>query len=79
GAAVRAAVGPRTEAIVPVHLFGQVAPVEELGKVRGTPAVVASRSALSTVLRRGVAGARAIGGNELFDVRTRLDQTVRFV
>ncbi|MBN9193629.1 DnaJ domain-containing protein [Microbacterium sp.] len=53
--------------------------VEELGKVRGTPAVVASRSALSTVLRRGVAGARAIGGNELFDVRTRLDQTVRFV
>ncbi|OJV56944.1 MAG: erythromycin biosynthesis sensory transduction protein eryC1 [Cellulomonas sp. 73-145] len=32
-AAVRAAVGPRTEAIVPVHLFGQVAPVEELGKI----------------------------------------------
>lgn len=54
-------------------------PIEELGKVRGTPAVVASRSALATVLRRGVAGARAIGGNEVFDVRTRLDQTVRFV
>jgi dTDP-4-amino-4,6-dideoxygalactose transaminase len=32
-AAVRAAVGPRTEAIVPVHLFGQVAPVEELAKI----------------------------------------------
>ncbi|WP_158371301.1 DegT/DnrJ/EryC1/StrS family aminotransferase [Cellulosimicrobium cellulans] len=29
-AAVRAAVGPRTAALVPVHLFGQVAPVEEL-------------------------------------------------
>ncbi|MCG7288112.1 DegT/DnrJ/EryC1/StrS family aminotransferase [Cellulomonas sp. ACRRI] len=31
-AAVRAAVGPRTAALVPVHLFGQVAPVEELLK-----------------------------------------------
>ncbi|GAA2723962.1 DegT/DnrJ/EryC1/StrS family aminotransferase [Cellulomonas aerilata] len=31
--AVRAAVGPRTGALVPVHLFGQVAPVEELLKI----------------------------------------------
>jgi dTDP-4-amino-4,6-dideoxygalactose transaminase len=31
-AAVRAAVGPRTGAIVPVHLFGQMAPVELLLK-----------------------------------------------
>ena len=31
------------------------------------------------VLRQGVPGARAIGGNELFDVRTRLQQTVTFV
>ncbi|GAA1956698.1 J domain-containing protein [Microbacterium deminutum] len=53
-------------------------PITELSKVRGTPVVVVSRSALSTVLRRGVAGARAIGGNEVFDVRTRLQQTVRF-
>ncbi|MFT4137133.1 J domain-containing protein [Microbacterium sp.] len=55
------------------------APIAELGKVRGLPVAVVSRSALSTVLRRGMTGAREIGGNELFDVRTRLQQTVRFV
>jgi len=53
--------------------------IEELGRVRGLVVAVVGRSALSTVLRRGVAGAREIGGNELFDVRTRLQQTVRFV
>lgn len=53
--------------------------INELGKVRGIPVVVVRRSALATVLRRGVPGARDIGGNELFDVRTRLQQTVRFV
>ncbi|WP_417509659.1 J domain-containing protein [Microbacterium sp.] len=53
--------------------------VVSLGKVRGTPVVVVRRSALSMVLRQGVPGARDIGGNELFDVRTRLQQTIRFV
>lgn len=53
--------------------------VTSLGKVRGVPVVVVRRSALSMVLRQGVPGARDIGGNELFDVRTRLQQTVRFV
>lgn len=53
--------------------------IEELGKVRGLPVAVVGRSALSTVLRRGLSGARDIGGNELFDVRTRLQQSVRFV
>ncbi|MCR2800189.1 MULTISPECIES: J domain-containing protein [unclassified Microbacterium] len=56
-----------------------VQPIEELGKVRGLPVAVVSRSALATVLRRGMTGARDIGGNELFDVRTRLQRTVRFV
>lgn len=53
--------------------------IDELGRVRGTPVAVVARSALSTVLRRGITGARAVGGNELFDVRTRLQQTARFV
>lgn len=53
--------------------------VTSLGKVRGTPVVVARRSALSMVLRQGVPGARDIGGNELFDVRTRLQHSIRFV
>ena len=53
--------------------------IEELGRVRGLVVAVVARSALSTVLRRGVVGAREVGGNELFDVRTRLQQTIRFV
>lgn len=53
-------------------------PIQELGRVKGVPVAVVSRSAVSTVLRRGVAGVRAIGGNEVFDVRTRLQHAVRF-
>ncbi|NLP83466.1 DnaJ domain-containing protein [Microbacterium sp. CFH 90308] len=53
-------------------------PIDEIGKVRGVRVAIVSRSALATVLRRGVTGARDIGGNEVFDVRTRLQQTVRF-
>ncbi|WP_314476669.1 DnaJ domain-containing protein [uncultured Microbacterium sp.] len=53
--------------------------VTPLGTSRGVPVVVVRRSALAMVLRQGVPHARAIGGNELFDVRTRLQQTVRFV
>lgn len=52
--------------------------ITELGKVRGVPVAVVARSALSTILRRGLTGARAIGGNEVFDARTRLQQRVRF-
>ena len=53
--------------------------ITELGKVRGLPVVVVGRSALATILRRGVSGAREVGGNEVFDLRTRLQQSVRFV
>ena len=54
-------------------------PVTPLGAVRGVPVVVVRRSVLGHLLRQGVPGARPIGGNELFDVRTRLQATVRFV
>jgi len=53
--------------------------VDELGRVRGMPVAVVARSALSTVLRRGITGVRDIGGNEVFDVRTRLQRVVRYV
>ena len=53
--------------------------ITPLTGVRTLPVVVVSRSALATVLRRGVPGARTIGGNELFDIRTRLQQTARLV
>jgi len=49
-----------------------------LGAIRGTTVVVARRSTLRTLLRSGVPGSRTIGGTELFDVRTRIQQTVRF-
>ena len=53
--------------------------ITPLGAVRGTPVAVVRRSALGTLLRTGVPGARDIGGNELFDIRTRLQQAARFV
>ena len=54
-------------------------PIDEIGRVRGVPVALVARSALSTVLRRGLTGAREVGGNEVFDVRTRLQHAVRHV
>lgn len=53
-------------------------PIDELGKVHGMPTAVVARSSLSTVLRRGIDGARSIGGTEQFATRDRLNQIVRF-
>lgn len=52
-------------------------PVTTLGSIRGVPTIVVRRSVVGSALRTGVPGARVIGGNELFDVRTRLQSTVR--
>lgn len=51
--------------------------VAALGSIRGVPVVVVRRSALRTVLRGGVPGARVLGGNEAFDVRSRLTHSAR--
>jgi hypothetical protein len=56
-------------------------PQASLGTVRGQPAIVVRQSVLAHLLRTGPesANSRDIGGNELFDVRTRLSNGIRFV
>ncbi len=54
-------------------------PITVLGTIRGASTVLARQSMLPVLLRDGVPGARLIGGNELFDVRTRLLASIRFV
>ena len=51
----------------------------EVGKVKGLPAYIVHRSRLAGLLRQGVDDEDPVGGNELFDARTRLQSTVRFV
>ena len=53
--------------------------VIDLGKVRGASAVAVQQSALGMLLRQGIPDTDPIGGNELFDVRTRVGDGVRFV
>lgn len=54
-------------------------PVAHLGSIRGAAAVAVRQSTLASLLRTGLSGAAPIGGNELFDVRTRVQSGVRFV
>lgn len=48
----------------------------DLGRNRGVPSLALGSSALAEVLRFGLAGAPPISGAELFDIRTRLQQTL---
>lgn len=50
-----------------------------LGSVRGAATLVTRQSTLGTLLRAGVPGAAPIGGNQLFDVRTRIAAGVRYI
>jgi hypothetical protein len=51
---------------------------ESLGSSRGAEQVVLRASLLLTALRDGLPDAPAVGGSEIFEVRTRLQQTIRF-
>lgn len=50
-----------------------------LGRVKGIPSVLVQQSGLPELMRSGLPGEPPIGGNELFDIRTRLQASVRFV
>lgn len=52
-------------------------PSTPLGSIRSLPVFVVRRSILPTLLRTGLPGTRVIGGNELFDIRTRLRHGIR--
>jgi len=51
----------------------------DLGKVRGASAAVVRHSSLPALLREGLPGSALSGGNEVFDLRTRLLAGIRFV
>ena len=53
--------------------------IMQLGSARGAATIAVTQSSLAMLLRQGIPGAEPIGGNELFDVRTRVGDGVRFV
>ena len=63
--------------VLPDDALGEALTV--LGSIRGAATIVARQSQLPALLRNGIPGARVVGGNELFDVRTRLQAAIRFV
>lgn len=66
--AVRAAVGPRTRAVIPVDLFGQMAPIEQVRAAAGDLPVIED-AAQSIGARRRVDGEWRMAG-ELADIGT---------
>ncbi|MEP6480662.1 MAG: DnaJ domain-containing protein [Rhodoglobus sp.] len=54
-------------------------PLVALGTARGAATLAVRQEHLLALLRNGIPGARVIGGTELFEVRTRLTNGVRFV
>ncbi len=54
-------------------------PFTVVGAIRGATTVITRQSTLPALLRDGVPSARTIGGNALFEVRSRLQESIRFV
>ena len=53
--------------------------VEHVGTVRGVPTSVVRIERLASVLRAGIPGTKPISGTDLFEVRTRLQESISFV
>lgn len=68
----------RFSAIVIAVPDGDAEGVEEIGRVRGMPALLVEHARLVDLLRRGIPDV-GVGGTDLFEVRTRLQSAVRFV
>ena len=49
------------------------------GRLRGVPTALVARSRLPELMRDGLPGLPAVGGSELFELRSRLQAAVRFV
>jgi hypothetical protein len=49
------------------------------GRIRGVPTALVARSRLQELMRDGLPGTPAVGGSELFELRSRLVGCVRFV
>jgi hypothetical protein len=49
------------------------------GRIRSVPTALVARSRLQELMRDGLPGTPAVGGSELFEIRTRLLAAVRFV
>jgi hypothetical protein len=78
--ALRRALGVRFTALVVVLPDDAMDdPYAVLGSVRGAVTLVVRQSYLGMILRSGVPDAAAIGGTDLFEVRTRLQHGIRFV
>lgn len=50
-----------------------------VGRLRGVPTALVQRSRLPELMRDGLPGTPPVGGSELFEIRTRLQASIRFV